>query len=100
MAVRPPSRRLDVRIDDQTVRQLMTTEDRSWVDALLRDIGGPDVVWGSIDVLNVWMTEKRVTMPRRGQRKLLCSDSGTYRHSSPSACGDWRGFHEGGALIN
>ena len=50
--------------------RLMTPEDRARVDELLRDIGGPNVSWGSVDVLNVWLAEKRMEADRAASRRV------------------------------
>lgn len=50
--------------------QLMSVSDRARVDQLLRDIGGPNVMWGSIDVLNVWMAEKRMEADHAASKRI------------------------------
>jgi hypothetical protein len=40
------------------------------MDALLRQIGGQNVSWGSIDILNVWMTEKRMEADHAASKRV------------------------------
>lgn len=49
----------------------MSPDDRKRVDALLREIGGEHVQWGSIDVLNVWVAETRLEAERLASHRLL-----------------------------
>jgi len=39
--------------------------------AILGTIGGPNVHWGSVDVLNVWLAEQRLEAERLASRRLL-----------------------------
>lgn len=45
-------------------------DDKARIGALLRSIGGRDVVWGAASVLEVWMTEQRMRAEREASTRL------------------------------
>jgi len=49
----------------------ITPEDLARVNDILRDIGGPNVVWGSKDILDVWIAESRMEAERRSAHRLV-----------------------------
>lgn len=49
----------------------MTPDDRQRIDKLLRDIGGEHVVWGSVNVLDVWVAETRMAAEREASSRVL-----------------------------
>jgi len=38
--------------------------------ALLRRIGGPQVHWGAVDMLNVWVIEQRARLDERASQRI------------------------------
>lgn len=50
--------------------QDISHDDLQRIDRLFRRIGGVNVVWGAGDVLNVWLTEKRMELDRESARRL------------------------------
>lgn len=45
-------------------------ENISRIETLLRQVGGPNVVWGAKDVLDVWLVETRMEADRRAAQRL------------------------------
>ena len=48
-----------------------TSDELTRVQALLREIGGPNVVWGAAQVLEVWVAETRLEAERQASARLL-----------------------------
>ena len=48
-----------------------TDEDLTRINALLRKVGGPSVLWGSKDRLDVWTVEQRARQDAILSRRLL-----------------------------
>ena len=49
----------------------INAEEIARIDALLGQIGGPNVVWGAKDRLDVWVAEARMESERRASVRLL-----------------------------
>jgi hypothetical protein len=50
-----------------------TNEDLERLRALLSKIGGPNVVWGAQQKLDVWVAETRLEAERQTARRLLAA---------------------------
>ena len=48
-----------------------TAEELRRLDDLLRQVGGPNVLWGAANRLEVWMAETRLDAERLAARNLL-----------------------------
>ncbi|OAN37670.1 hypothetical protein [Mycolicibacterium iranicum] len=48
----------------------MTDADKQRISELLGQIGGPNVMWGSVNYLEVWLTEHRVRAERKSSERL------------------------------
>lgn len=47
-----------------------TAEDLQRIGAVLRQIGGPNVNWGAVDSLDLWVVEQRIRLDERVSRRL------------------------------
>lgn len=56
------------RTQDQVVE--MPEADRDRIAALLRNVGGPSVVWGAGQFLEIWMVEHRMRAEREASARL------------------------------
>lgn len=48
----------------------MPDTDKQRISKLLGQIGGPNVMWGSVNYLEVWLTEHRVRAEREATERL------------------------------
>lgn len=61
----------DDRQSDRARVEGITDEDLARVKQVLRKIGGPNVVWGSQAVLEVWVAESRMEADRQAAKRVL-----------------------------
>lgn len=51
----------------------ISDDDVERINALLVRVGGPNVIWGASNVLDVWVTEQRMKAEDLASRRLLAA---------------------------